>query len=199
MYRPPADFFSAVDLLAAYWDLLALAPDPPLWASFTETESAPRYHRFQQLKALFQAFGLPADVVAFSTGRFLEARDPLSYAFLGKDIGNHLSATGDAAATLLGPREVMLVFEHFFGLQTEIHRLQHYNAGWLEAGIDAARYAIAVTEAVVADLTNPSRTVITDTLGRLVDPAQRRFSRRELIQQHGFPDVDLLDVDIDWM
>ncbi|MBK9262381.1 MAG: hypothetical protein IPM54_21585 [Polyangiaceae bacterium] len=39
---------------------------------------------------------------------------------------------------------------------------------------------------------------IDDILAQIIDPRQRVFSREELIARHGFPDVDLLDIDNEW-
>jgi hypothetical protein len=37
-----------------------------------------------------------------------------------------------------------------------------------------------------------------DLLADIVDPRRRVFSREELIRSFGFPDVDLLDIDLEW-
>ena len=201
MSDPSNPVFTALELLDEYLTLLQLAPKPKKWPALTAADNAPRYYRFQRLRALFQAFGLPPDFVGFPRGDFLRERDPADFPALGAAVAAHLDQMGSGADRRreLRLHEVVFVYANFFRLLQEVRALQGFNSGVMEAAPGAYSYAVAVTGAAVAGLETPAFQVVTRTLRHLIDPANRSFTQEQLVSQHDFPTVNLWDLDIDWM
>jgi hypothetical protein len=193
--------YSAYDVVEQYLDLVDLTPDPRTWTRLTATKHAPRYYRYQQLAALFRAFELPADFINFPNGWFLTERAASSYSFLSSQISASQKKLGCSTASSSVPDlyAAQFVFRKFFRLVEKVRDLQQFNSGVLEASSDVAQYAVRATGAVAKSLPPEPLSVITDTLSRLIDPAQRTFSQQQLMDEFGFPVVNLLDIDIDWM
>jgi hypothetical protein len=75
--------------------------------------------------------------------------------------------------------------------------LFRHNDGWLECSDPDLLSMIRVTNEAAAPLRD-SLVPIDEILVAFLDPEGRSFPRRELVAEHGFPDVDLRELDLEW-
>lgn len=134
----------------------------------------------------------------FLEGQFILRREPADYRHVILMLKPHWSEDikpgQDTPAYNIF--DVQNLWERLIHFRLEAERIANYNGGVLEA----SRWyscAINATETVCSALRGQLKE-IDDILARLIDPKLRVMSREELIARHGFPNVDLFDIDCDW-
>jgi hypothetical protein len=170
------------------------------WSERAFFDNPPRLYRYQRLIALLRAFELPLAVEQLQNGAFLAERAPRSLQF----VQDELTALYQQGMLYSTPRPAegnryRMLYQQLFRLLHEQYRLQGFNSSWLEAGSAEAQYAILVAQRFIDSYDHSLLVPLRQMVCRLLDPADRRFSRRELIDRFGFPDVDLDEVDFEWM
>lgn len=189
--------FPAQSVLTAYFDLLRFSPKPAKWPALALTANAPQRYRYQRLVALFEAFDLPIDFASFADGEFLTGREAGSFDFLGLETTVASPHFGSLALPIRG-HQAQYLFHKLFALLKQVNILQSFNSGVLEAS-GVYYHAHQLSQAVVQSLAPEPLARVTTTLARLLDPTERTFSQAELVAQHGFPDVDLDEIDFEWL
>jgi len=76
--------FSAQDLLDLYLEMCGMIPNQDDWTEKSLKKNKPRLIRFQRLRALFQAFGIPFELKRFREGEFIDPDNPVYEVFLEK-------------------------------------------------------------------------------------------------------------------
>ncbi len=169
------------ELLAAYDGLEA-----DDWAEPPDGAIRVRYLR---IAALARALGI-ASPAALVEG-----------AFLGDDAARR-SILADLAARASIDRPVdgssaPMVYQQLLGYRHDVERVVRATAGWLECS-DAALFGMIATQnAIAAQLTALIGADVDRWLCGLIDPDGRSFTLRELIAHHGWPDVDVHELERD--
>ncbi|MBF9222551.1 hypothetical protein [Hymenobacter ruricola] len=196
-----ATSFDAGAVLDAYFELRSFAGDAiELWSERAFKKNPPRLYRYQRLQALLRAFDLPLALRELENGTFLFGRAPHLYQFIQNELmllhqqGVLASAPGPAAGL-----HYRMLYQKLFRLLHEQYQLQQFNSGWLEASSAEAQYVILVARRFINSYDHALLAAVRQTVCRLLDPSARRFSRQELITHFGFPDVDLDEVDFEWI
>ena len=175
--------YDASALVTSYLELSHLAGDPATWSEARFSNNPPRAIRLRRLVALFRAFGLPWDVVAFVRGALVDPTHP-----------------GHAALREVpGParrEELPQLFARLFDYRLQVDRVLQFNSTVMEA---SGYFALGVQriEQVNRPIYEAVRP-IDELLGALIDPERRRFTRDQLVA-HGFPTDELDELDADWM
>ena len=196
-----ASSFDAGAVLNAYYELRSYAGDSTeKWSERVFRENPPRLYRYQRLQALLRAFDLPLAVPELENGTFLVGRASHSYQFM-KDELTLLHQQGALASAPGSPSgfHYRIIYQTLFQLLHEQYKLQTFNNSWLEAGSAEAQYVILMAHRFINSYDHSSLATIRQTVCRLLDPGERQFSRQQLIARFDFPDVDLDEVDFEWM
>lgn len=197
-------YYSAADILPAYFEFKAMAPDNKDWNEYILEKNPPRYYRLLRLKSLLRAFGLETDLSELEYGYFLIKRNISEFKFLqhelSKIIKNEESQYEKKEISNFNMSDVEMIYTQFFGFLYSVHRVKSFNQGLMEAGTDSAQFMYITTRNCIEKINNIKELKkIEQVIARIIDPKKRNISETELIEKFNFPDVDLLDIDIDWM
>lgn len=193
--------YTAFEFLPLYFEFKAMTPNISQWNEKSLKSNPPRYYRFLRLKALIKAFGLKIDLCEFESGKFIYSKDISEYQFLTKELEKfNLSQTSKDESSEINNSDIQHVFFRFLQLLDSIDTVKSFNSGLLEANSASTRFMYATSTFFIEELSNLKYLMrIEKIIASIIDPENREFSTPELIEKCNFPDVDLFDIDIDWM
>lgn len=182
---------TAYDLLHCYLEFDGLVPGLENCTEEHLSDNPPRLFRFKQLGAMFRAFEID-DLYAFESGQFIERNNSLfryaqtiamiSDGTLSSDRNNDLQ---QCFFTLMSYRKEM---EHVlcFGcgayhIDSKLHR-NTYEKIW--------QFIWTIKEQIV---------VIDKIIAAIISPEGKSFSVEDLVHDYGFPDVDITELDMDYL
>jgi hypothetical protein len=192
--------FSARDLLYLYLEMRQLTPKEKEWNEKALAENPPRLIRLQRLKALFRAFSIPFDLKKFRKGRFIDWKNPVYEVFLER--ARAAFSKQVAEGKLSGMLEVDSfylsdIFSHLLKYRWELERALSFNAGLLCAG-NLFYFEFITINAMDREIRS-QLPMIDDLLVELISPTYAAVSRGELVNKYSYPDVDLGEIDLDWV
>lgn len=193
---------SAKDLVIKYLELLSFTPNLDEWDEQYLSNNPPRYYRFRQLKILFDAYSLD-NITDFEKGEFILTR-PLEVYKKLVNMAKHFHKEIQEwefdyynEEEHLEYRMIMMMFTKLIGYRKVISKAIHYNDGDIEYS-GFFRYAVELighfNHTISKELDS-----IDDVLSFIISPSGETFSVNELISKYGFPDVNLKDIDIEWI
>ena len=198
--------FSASHFLHKYLEFKAMAPDQTKWTAANLKKNPPRYYRFLELEALLQAFDIGEDLIKdFTQLGFVERRNPQELTQLNEAVATYASKrdSDEQQFTQQGNQvksyQLRMLVHQLLGFFETMRQALHFNSGVMEAGSVSFRFIIQQTQSVLEDIDLSKLKRIESLLCCIIDPKSRSFSRQELIDQYGFPDVNLRDIDMEWM
>jgi hypothetical protein len=219
---------SARSLVARVVDFVRYCPSQASREEKAIRDNPPRLHRRKQLEAILAAFdiapkgGALAPEIAlalgpetgidqprrldpielFIDGHFVLARRPSELAEIARRLRPHWPKSWpphserSAGEPVLSGADLQVVWERALRFRQEAERLVDFNGGVRVASgwhLCAVELTESVGQSVYASLQE-----LDSLLAEIVDPRRRVFSRDELIRSHGFPDVDLFEIDCEW-
>ena len=151
------------------------------------SEGYPRV-RYQRAAALSRALGLDA-VPDLLHGRFLAGELDAARRRVLEEVAARspydAPQYGNSAATL---------FEHLLRYRRDVDRVVRATSGWLVCG-DRVLHGMIVTQDELGKQLAAMMGDVDRWLCTLMDPDLRTFELRDLIAHHGWPDVDLEELD----
>lgn len=204
--------YSTLDLLEKVFEFIAMTPDEKDWDIKKLQSNKPRQVRLQQIEALLIAFGLHED----KTGKGIFASKPS----VGKALNNFLH--GDFIDTMnekqieqidafvtkhlndpyfdrkLSGGELRFIYQYLIRYKKQLNILLHFNSGWLEASGKMSQYAIRLTGSI-SDNLNGKTEELDKLLDLIINPNQLSFTEQELIERFHYPDVDLFEIDMEYI
>jgi hypothetical protein len=173
-------------------ELRRLSPKLADWTEERLSDNPPRLFRLRQLVALFRAFGLPWDPESFVNGKFIEPEHPRYAGILTKLLEETPMSPGDHSVNHRLPTYFWILFSY----RTRVGEVLSTSDDVLVAGglFQHAYQMVGDLNQVIQERV----AVIDESLAALVSPEGASFSVEELVRDHGYPDVDLLQIDGDW-
>lgn len=138
----------------------------------------------------------------FIDGYFLLARPPAELASVARRLRPYWPPRWPSHVPMVSGEPVLtgadlrVVWERAFRFRRDAEGLVDFNGGVYEAS-GWHGCAVELAESMSRGVYDTVRD-LDDLLADIVDPRRRVFSREELIQSFGFPDVDLFDIDCEW-
>ena len=183
---------TARDLLHLYLELRSMSPEVVEWSEERLADNPPRLVRLRQLTALFRAFGIPWSMSSFRDGSFIKQ---------GQDHEALLQrAASEMPAELQerhGPsaEQLPMAFSILLRYREEVGRTLSSSTG-TEA---SAFYFWALRR--IGQLNETIRQgvqPIDEILAELISPDGKYFTLNALVQDFGYPQDDLDQIDDDW-
>lgn len=185
-------------LLFAFLDLQGLTPELNDWTEERLADNPPRLIRLRRLIALFQAFGLPWEPTGFTQGKFLKLKASQERASrYGALLSKYRAEMPEEYREAVKHHFLPSFFEVLFGYRSQLERALSFPSGFLAASglfLHALQKMGDVNRAV-RDRVIP----IDDILAELISPEGASFSVGHLAQEFGYPDVNLFEIDTDWV
>jgi hypothetical protein len=195
---------TAIDVINQFLEFQLMVPDTALWKESELRENLPKLYRLNQLRALFLAFDL-GKLTEFEGGGFVKNRPPEAYQTIWdkvqkdfKDLGesteiHRLNVMNEKEST----RYIISLFERLFLYRKKLFEVLAFNSGVLAAS-GLYYYAFRKTEnfnqIIKANLES-----IDNIIGLIISPDRQSFPRKQLIEEFGYPDVDLSEIDMEWI
>ncbi len=143
--------------------------------------------RHQRASALVRALDL-GSIANVVSGEFLEG--PLSAE--RTEVLAEIASVGPSPGR--APRAAPMLFTGLLGYRRDIEVVIRATSGWLECS-DAALLAMITTQNRIAAAVKKLMVDVERWICALLDPRERTFELRTLIAQHGWPDVDVIDLE----
>ena len=198
-------------LLEKVLEFIAMTPDEKDWDVAKLKTNKPRQVRLQRIEAMLDAFGLKERKSKGFFGTTASSRTSIQSLLSGDFISNLDDAT---LATIdnyvtkqlndpffdskISSDEMQFIYQYLIKYKKQIYTLQAFNSGWLEASGKLGQYSIGLTNTITSNLKGKTEE-LDYLLNLIINPNGYSFSEQELIEKYGYPDVDLLDIDIDEM
>ena len=184
--------FTARDLLLQFFDLRGLSPVVKNWNEEALADNPPRLYRLQQLMALFRAYDVPWDPEAFMEGTFIETDHPRYRAVLSELTDELRESARDRA----GAHQLPDFFKTLFRYRSRVNAVLSFSNGVMAA---SGLYHCAHHKAEgMNSIIRANVSIIDDTLVALVSPDAATFTTAQLVQDYGYPDIDLSEIDLAW-
>jgi len=202
------------DFIEKYFDFQDLVPDYTEWELDKLKNNEPRYYRLQELQALMKAFEIGDDLQRdFEDGEFLDKRNQSDFEPIYLDIEKYLRESPAEIEFLTrkkerfkrrgrefqrkDPREkdIKMVYQYLFDFVKTIRQTLRYNSGWIATGTIQSRYIIDKTQRVLNSIDIDELDKIKHLLCRVISPMEVQYTINELINNYGYPDVDLQAID----
>ena len=182
---------TARSLLLVFLELHRMSPEFADWTEDGLADNPPRLFRLRQLVAMFRAFGIKWDPPAFVAGKFIDPQQPRHTAVLSKLV----ATMPERAGRWVDGYQLPDFFAILFDYREQVGRVLEFSGGVLEASglyLHAYRKAGELNQVIQDNIG-----VIEDILVDLISPEAAVFSVEQLAQDFAYPDVDLLDIDLD--
>lgn len=146
--------------------------------------------RFHRLSALARALELGA-LKDVTQGAFTR-REPARYAALLEDVARRGYRPRDAVR----PHTADTLYRFLLDYRVDVERVLGATRGWLECS-DPALLGMIATQTAIARSLREAIEPVDAWLCRLLDPEGRTFGERELIERFGWPDVDIMELELE--
>jgi hypothetical protein len=177
-----------------------MTSDPATWTEEQLKENPPRLVRLRRLRALAKAFDVQPGFEALWSAKFVQQRPFEHYQpFVQRVMRESETLFPEALRSMHRPMEtwdIEHVYERLFQfLMRHAYPMLAFNDGVMEAS-GVYLYTVRRVNHSLAGLPELIRP-IEELAGLVIDPASRSFSPEELMA-HGWPDVDLFELDLDY-
>jgi hypothetical protein len=189
--------YTAREVIYAYLGLKHLCPNPKDWKISKLSGNPPRLYRLQQLNRLCDAFSVGPST-EFAKGRFVRLHLLADYREV-LDLAARELVTNKVGLSeeLFEHDGVEYLFKELLDYRTNLDSALRFSSGVLEASglYYFAHHRIKRLNTKICDNVD----IVEDVLELILSPIREKFSAQELIAEYGFPDVDLSNIDADWM
>lgn len=165
------------------------------WAEPTERGTS-RHFRYLQLTALASAFQFESLGEVWS-GAFLERLDPTVYRALAERLIERGGSDRTKPARASGPL-LRSAFSSLLRYRRNAERVLKHHDGLLECSIDLLLGPVAMIEEANRSFTT-TLDEVEATLADFLDPVGRSFTKRELVENFGYPDVEVRHLELEEM
>lgn len=203
--------YTTKDFLDIYLEFVDLVPNQSDWNEEAISSNPPRLYRLQQLKSLMQVFDIGEDLLKdFKEGEFLNKKDSLDFSLLYQDVEIYIKDNHSEEGKEYLRKELnrdkntksaflkTLPFKKFLEILERVNYILQINSGVLAAGRLLALYSITraseLANSIDKEKVNNLKTIVCS----MIDPEQKSFSRKILIEKYNFPNVDLEEIDMEW-
>ncbi|KAF0151541.1 MAG: hypothetical protein FD143_1840 [Ignavibacteria bacterium] len=204
MKPSPNQVMTAQDLLNAYIVFQHITPDYNDWKEKTLKKSPPRMLRYQMINSFLRAFSIGDKLTSdFFDGSFLESKEPTDYKYLANQYKSFIKnrniskdkENAKDSTTTLAPFDIKYLFERLLDYRTKIFGVLQHN-DYLHAVPQVDRFYQHFVSAYVKQST-VFLLKIDKLLCSIIDPQNKKFTVKELIEDYDYPDVDLVKIDFD--
>jgi hypothetical protein len=188
----------AENLILDYLDLILLEPNSNEWGSANFNKNMPRFYRLQRIKSCLNALELhPIPIMKFEQGQFLENRTIKDIEEVERLLSTSFKLDYDKYVEERNINQLSVLFSSFLTLLVNLHRVRNTFKGTLAAS-NHYLTPIFVAKQISHENANYEKTIL-KTLVYLLNPKSRQISREKMIEDFDFPDVDLVELDFEWL
>ena len=182
--------FTPLDVLRAFEGHFP-SPNAPHTFDESQLDSKGAVCRLQRLKALFRAYDLPLDPKAFRSGEFIALDDTRYEPAMAAWTKEMAPALRDHQAR--DNSQFQRVFENFYAYWSST-RSARSTFDWILACSGYVAHLLETVAYPTVHAVGGALAPIEQVLVTLVDPQGRTFTRRQLVEDYGYPADDPPDI-----
>ena len=192
--------YSAEQLLYLIAEFRLMQSNSNSWNEAGLAHNPPRLYRLQMINSLLKAFNLGSELNwEFLQGYFLHYKNVEDYPKVQEVLEKFLNQNPNRFFSGLKNVNLASIFQILFEVYEKLLNLFSFGKGSLVGGSSLGH---VFPKLLVEDLNNkisqiPEYEILLSILKSLISPKDVKFSRQELITNYQFPDVDLLEVDME--
>ena len=198
--------FTARDFLKKFHGFREITPNTDFWTLESLEENPPRYYRLLEIKSLMRAFNLGEDLLNdFRTGVFVDKRSAKANKAIYKELeayaSKHLSESDNYQQLFdeIRNTELSNIFSKLLEFDISVKKLQVFNRGLTDASTVSSRFIMHKTGGVLNSFDGDKIFEIEKILLLFIAPKKQTFTKSELLENYDYPDVDISDIDFEWL
>lgn len=191
------DIYTAKDVLDLYLEFVCKEHDKKVWDEDWLQNNEPKLFRLKMLNSLFRAFDL-GEIKDFDDGSFILKRKLEDYDFLKEKIVSDLGPKpGHAYSKSLGLSDIAYMFQTWLFQLLECEKvIKAYS--WVIMVSEQTYYTFHKIKEVNMAIRNSMGDMVA-IMSSMISPLGKTVSKEELVRNFDLPDIDLADVDAEWI
>lgn len=189
-FKTKSGSITACNLLHCYLEFQILVPEIEDWVEGHLIDNPPRLYRLKQLNAMLRAFEID-DLYSFKEGRFIEHENSHKYAQ-----AHTLVSDGKISST--NSNDLTQCFLTLMQYRQEVENVLCFGSGAYHINPELLsntyrkiwQLSWQIKENIVG---------IDTIIATIINPEEKSFSVEILVRDYGFPDVDITQLDLDWL
>ncbi len=199
-------FLNPIDLIDKIIEFQGLTPNRIEWDLTLLKSNPPRFYLLQQIQALILAFNNEkVSLSQFIQGDFIEQRQLSEYnLFIQKIIDD----TADEESSFYernlkrfneekSVTDIKEIFKFHFDFLVELDKLSG-SKGLIGRNRLVNNYAYTKRYEITDSINSEKVKDLKEGIALIINPHNKSFSMKELVEKHGYPDLDLHEVNVDW-
>lgn len=189
--------YTSKDILDLYLEFVCMEPDKKVWDEDWLQNNEPELFRLKMLNSLFRAFDL-GEIKDFDDGSFILTRKLEDYDFLKKKIISDLGPKpGHAMSQALDLSDIAYMFQTWLLQLLECEKvIKAYS--WVIMVSEQTYYTFHKIKEVNMAIRQSTADMVA-IMGSMISPSGKTFTSQELVRNFDFPDVNLSDINMQWM
>ncbi len=201
-------YLNANDLVNKIIEFQALTPDRKQWSELKLKNNPPRLYLFQQIKALLKILykNQNLTIEQFMNGDFIQESGSDKFEQLNKNIiesygdkgSEHSKRAIEDFNRFKSNSDIKKIFAFHFKFILELENLTNFNTGLIGSGRLTNHYAYSKIREVTNSIDQEKIQNIRNEINYIIDKDQQTFTMLELVENYGYPDLNLDEVNLDW-
>jgi hypothetical protein len=190
-----------IELVDNICEFLEMTPDESEWNEEKLKSNPPRLIRFRRINSLLKAYmGKGIGLKEFVNGDFIPLTPFNKFNQLKDHIKSYDKTHGHRFDTEheFYHADVSIVFKSIFNYKQKIASLFSHNSGWLIASGNLLEYNLHVITKTNNSIKNEMEE-LNQGLKLIINPNNLTFELTELIENYGYPEDDLSEIDFEWL
>jgi len=167
------------------------------WEEAILKETPPLYYRFLQLNSMLKAMEIDCRLSDFVKGLFLGNGVIIEYEDIYRDILNEFKIPIDDIK-FNEQGDVFVSFLALYFFRKTLYHSFHESLTILRDGAGNYGNPERILKYLEIEL-NRKIEFIDNILCFMIDPKKRKFDAKILIEKYGYPDVDIYEIDLEWV
>ena len=186
-------------LLEHIYSLYELNTDYKTWSETIDISNPPRYYRLQMITSILNALNIDSNYASFFDGNFIVQNNQINMLELIRIIEkNHAFILSNfSIPDSAHIHELKYLFKKLINYRLDAQLLLSCNAGVLAAS-NFYTLPLRITNSINTNLAKELK-IIDQILSYIINPNGIAYTKDLLIEQFNYPNIDLDEVDIDYM
>jgi len=179
---------TACYLLNCFLEFAVLVPDTADWIEERLAANPPRLYRLKQLNSMLHAFHL-GDLSSFESGGFIEHDNGPRYA-------KALELISKGAISFDRSNELVGCFNILMRFRQEVEDVLSFGSGAYHIGLRLQWNTYCRIWNFIWIMKEEVKS-LDSIIVAIISPEEKSFTIDELVRDHGFPDVNITEIDLD--
>lgn len=188
--------FLAQRFLLTLFEFHIITRDKSDWNEERLKDNPPRYYRFLQLNSMLKAMDITCNLDDFVRGSYLGGGPIIEYQDIYRDILNEVEIPVNYK--FLEQSDVYVTFRELYDFRRTLYYSFHQDLTVFRDGVGNYRISESIIEYLENDIDKRVK-FVDNLLCFMIDPKQRIFDIESLKNGFNYPNVDIREIDNDYI